>query len=131
MPSLRHFVRPYITPYNVLICVLSIDALYLTFSSMIETGSCHVNRVISQKFDPSCQFSLIFSFIFSNINYGNYPSLILAVDFNTRNAKDGISRQGRGIHFFKPSHLESWWFKPNLVFGWVLLLNLATKRGIT
>ena len=87
---------------------------------MIETGSCHVNRVISQKFDPSYQVSLIFNFIFSNINYGNYPSLILAVDFNTRNPKDGISRQGRGIQFFKPSHLESWWFKPNLVFGWVL-----------
>ena len=28
IPSLRHFVLPYITPYKVLKCVLSIDALY-------------------------------------------------------------------------------------------------------
>ena len=87
---------------------------------MIETGSCHVNRSSSHKFDPSYQFSLKFNFIFSNINYGNYPSLILEEDFNTRNAKDGISRRGRGIQFFKPSPLESCCFKPNLVFGWVL-----------
>ena len=73
----------------------------------------------SHKFDPSYQFSLKFHFIFSNISYGNYPSFILVEGFNTRNAKDGISRQGRGIQFFKPSHLESCWFKPNLVLTWL------------
>ena len=47
---------------------------------MIKTGSCHVNRSSSRKFDLSYQFSLKFNFIFSNINYENYPSLILEED---------------------------------------------------
>lgn len=71
---------------------------------MIETGLCHVNRSSRHTFDRSYQFSLKFNFIFSSINYGNYPSLILKLDFNTRNAKDGILRQRRGIQFFLRHH---------------------------
>ena len=87
---------------------------------MIETGSCHVNRSFSQTFDQSYQFSQKFNFLFSNINYGNCPSLILKGDSNTKNSKDGISRQGRGIQWFKASHMKGYWFKPDWVFDWAL-----------